>query len=96
MARVTVFIPDDVFAQARAGYIERTEAGGEGVNVSRMVTEALTAYHRPTPRAEASERGRIETLRGLRAARVALDDLEAMLTQAAPVRRRVRRHPPRR
>jgi hypothetical protein len=63
------------------------------VNRSRMVSEALVAYVEPLPRAERSERGRLETLRATRAARQALDDLEATLTQAAPVQRRVRRYP---
>jgi hypothetical protein len=91
MARITVYIPDDVYMQARTRYLTQSEAGTAAVNVSKMVTDALVAFHRPTPRAERSERGRVETLRASRAARAALADLEATLTQARPVKRRVRR-----
>lgn len=57
-----------------------------------MVTEALSEAWSEPGRPATSERGLTETLRSLRAARTALDDLEHGLTQARPVQRRVRRY----
>jgi hypothetical protein len=92
MARITVFISDDVLFQAESHYV-RTRCGvGIGVNRSHMVTEALKVWAAEPARPEASQRGRIETLRTLRAAREALDELEQGLTQGRPVKRRVRRY----
>jgi hypothetical protein len=92
MARITVFIADDVLAAADYHYLKTSAGNGASVNRSHMVSLALYDWACERARPEASERGRIETLRTLRAAREALDELEQGLTQARPVRRRVRRY----
>ena len=94
MARVTVFIPDDLLENALEKYALETGAIGE-VKVSHVVQGTLLMYTLAGPtRADASERGRLETLRAVRAAVAALGDVEATLSQAAPVKRRVRRYSP--
>lgn len=91
MARITVHIPDDVLAAADAREAAGRLARDYPLNRSRMVTEALKEWRQPATRAEASGRGRTETLRAIRAARAALLDVERTLQQDKPVKRRVRR-----
>lgn len=92
MARITVFISDDVLEAADFHYLKSALARGASINRSHMVTEALKAWSAERARPEASQRGRTETLRSVRAAQAALRDVEAGLTQAKPVRRSVRRY----
>ena len=91
MARVTVHIPDDLLDRAVATYAVGNNLELGKVKVSRVLQVALGEYTHGPARPEASGRGRTETLRSLRAARQALDDLERGLTQTSPVRRHVRR-----
>lgn len=95
MPRITVNLPSDVMAAADAHYMEVTSGGPLRLNRSAMVAMALHDWTTLAGRPETSARGRIETLRSLRAARAALDELERGLTQAEPVKRRVRRYTPR-
>jgi len=91
MARITVYIPDDLLKQADAEYLRRVSAGSRHFNRSRMVAEALARYAASPGRPTTSQRGYRETLRALRATRAALDDLEANLRQSRPVKPSVRR-----
>lgn len=95
MARVTVFIPDHLLDAAVDAAGRNWTGVKKAPTVSGVVQEALKMYSEGTGRPEVSERGRLETLRTTRAARVALEDLERMLVESAPVRRRVRRAPSR-
>lgn len=63
-------------------------------HLSSLVQEGLRALVEQRGRDGVSGRGHVETLRAARAARVALEDLEAVLTQEKPVRRQVRRYHP--
>lgn len=97
MARITVHINDSVLEAAERYWTARPPYSGERVNRSQMVTYALSCFCESEGRPAVSERGRLETLRSLRALGDALRELEAGLTQERPVRRRVRRYaPPRR
>src|ERR1700690_3868652 len=91
MARITVYIPDDVLTEAEARYGAVRPPMRTNLNRSQLVTEALKAFRQPASRAEASARGRTETLRALRAAEAALRDVRSTLTQDRPVKRSVRR-----
>lgn len=91
MARITVYIPDEVLDRAKHAYLVRNKRKGISINTSELVTSALGMYASGPIRSEISERGRRETLRAARATRAALEQLEATLTQARPVKRRVRR-----
>lgn len=91
LARVTVHIPDDLLNEAVKAYGESPEAGKFSPTVSGLVQASLRSLLDRPARAERSERGRLETLRAVRAAQVALHDVELTLVQEAPVRRRVRR-----
>lgn len=95
MPRITVNLPSDLVHEADGLYQSRYPS--VKVNRSRYVMFALQAWVEGSTvsRPATSDRGRIETLRSLRAARDALDELERGLTQEKPVQRRVRRYTPR-
>lgn len=93
MARVTVYIADGVLYDADKRYLETAPPGTVSPNRSFMVSDALNGWRRPAARPEISERGRIEALRCVRALSDALLDVDLALTQAKPVKRRVRRYP---
>lgn len=93
MARITVFIPDDVLFDAERHYLKVVTPTRASVNRSDMVAKALAVWSATAARRDVSERGRLETLRAVRAAQAALGDVEGTLTQARPVKRRVRRYP---
>lgn len=91
MPKISVYVPDHMLSRARMHAEQRRLQGDPGGSVSALVQMGLTVVLDEGARPDVSDRGRIETLRATRAARQALRDLEATLTQRAPVRRRVRR-----
>lgn len=91
MPRYTIYLSDDLDRAAKATY-----AGLEGVDTRRVGMSlvcqwALRMAVSTPPRGEASERGRLDTLRAVRAARVALGDVETALISQKPLTRHVRR-----
>lgn len=92
MARVTVFIPDELLVAAEYAYGETEQPGVSPINRSHLVQTALRYLVESVNRPAQSGRGATEALRAARAAITALEDVEATLTQGRPVRRRVRRY----
>src|SRR5271165_3391807 len=91
MARVTIYIPDDLLREVNTSYVEGKIDGPYAGNMSGLCQAGLRALLGGEGRPERSERGRIETLRAVRAAQAALGDVERGLTQARPVKRHTKR-----
>lgn len=92
MAKVTVYIPDELLVAAEYVYGETEQPGVSPINRSALVQTTFREYVSAAGRPAQSGRGLTEALRATRAARVALEDVEATLTRERPVRRRVRRY----
>jgi Arc/MetJ-type ribon-helix-helix transcriptional regulator len=93
VARVTVYIPDELVERANRWVVRSAANRSVPSNMSALVQAGLEALTEGPARPEASKRGRLEALRAVRAASDALADVELALTQAKPVKRRVRRYP---
>lgn len=91
MAKPTVYINDYLLERARVAYERQFGKHEKGIGTSMVVSWALLRAVEQPSRPDLSERGRLETLAVLRAARAALDDLEGTLTQDRPVKRHARR-----
>lgn len=91
MARVTVWIPDDLEAQVKQHLAGIGRVEGVAPSYSALVQDALREALRQPPRYEASARGLAEALREVRTASAALKDLETRLISDRPSRRHAKR-----